>query len=108
MKTLSNAWRHAVTKLVEASYKSEGRGFDYRWCQWNFSFRPHCDPMVHSASNRNEYQEFFVGDKGGRCVGLTALPPSYAYCLEILDLGLLKPSGPVQVRNGTALPLFNT
>ena len=28
----------AVEQLVEAlRYKSEGRGFDYRWCHWNFS-----------------------------------------------------------------------
>ena len=31
-------WRHAVAQLVEAlRYKSEGRGFDSRWCYWNFS-----------------------------------------------------------------------
>jgi hypothetical protein len=29
---------HAVAQLVEAlRYKSEGRGFDFRWCHWNFS-----------------------------------------------------------------------
>jgi hypothetical protein len=29
---------HAVAHLVEAlRYKSEGCGFDPRWCQWNFS-----------------------------------------------------------------------
>jgi len=29
---------HAVAQLVEAlCYKSEGRGFDSRWCHWNFS-----------------------------------------------------------------------
>ena len=28
---------HAVAQLVEAlSYKLEGRGFDSRWCHWNF------------------------------------------------------------------------
>jgi len=37
-----------------------------------------------SASNRNEYQEYFLGGKGGRCVGLT-LPPSCADCLEIWE-----------------------
>ena len=26
-----------------------------------------------------------LGDKGGRCVGLTTLPPSYADCLEIWE-----------------------
>ena len=29
---------YAVAQLVEAlHYKPEGRGFDSRWCQWNFS-----------------------------------------------------------------------
>ena len=29
---------YAVTQLVEAlRYKPEVRGFDFRWCQWNFS-----------------------------------------------------------------------
>ena len=29
---------HAVAQLVEAlCYQSEGRGFDSRWCHWNFS-----------------------------------------------------------------------
>ena len=28
---------HAVAQLVEAlPYKSEGRGYDSRWCHWNF------------------------------------------------------------------------
>ena len=40
---------------------------------------------VGSASNRNEYQEYFLGGKGGRCVGLTTLPPSCADCLEIWE-----------------------
>jgi len=38
-----------------------------------------------SGSNRNEYQEYFLGGKGGRCIGLTTLPPSYADCLEIWE-----------------------
>ena len=36
--------------------------------------------------NRNEYLEYYVGDKGGRCVGLTALPPACADCQEVWDL----------------------
>jgi hypothetical protein len=28
-----------------------------------YSFRPHHVPGVHSASNRNEYQEYFLGVK---------------------------------------------
>jgi hypothetical protein len=70
-------------------YKMEGRGFDSRWCHWNcsliLSFRSHYGPGVESASNRNEYQEYFLGGKGGRCVGLTTLPTSCADCLEIWE-----------------------
>ena len=56
---------HAVAHLVGAlHYKPEGRGFDSRCCHWHFSltsFRPHYGPEVDSASNRNEYQEYFLG-----------------------------------------------
>jgi hypothetical protein len=55
-----------VEQLVEAlRYKPEGRGFYSRWCHWDFSltqsFRPHYGTGVDSASNRNEYQEYFLG-----------------------------------------------
>jgi len=78
---------HAVAQLVEAlRYKQGGRGFDFRWCQWKVSsFQPHYDPGVDSASNRNEYQEYFLWGKGGRWVGLTTLPTSCADCLEIWE-----------------------
>ena len=60
--------RHTVVELIEAlRYKPEGRGFDFRWFHWNFSmtysFLPHYDSGVDSASNRNEYQEYFLGVK---------------------------------------------
>ena len=48
----------------------------------------------------------YCGGKGGRCVGMTTLPP-----LRVLSvmkhgsLGLLEPSGPVQACNGIALSL---
>ena len=48
-------------------YKPAGGGFDSRWCHWNFSvtqtFRSHYGPGVDSASNRNEYQVYFLGVK---------------------------------------------
>ena len=72
---------YAVAQLVEAlRYKPEGRGFDPK------SFRSHYGPGVDSASNRNEYQEYFLGGKGGQGVGLTTLPHSCADCLEIWEL----------------------
>jgi hypothetical protein len=40
---------------------------------------------VVSASNRHEYQDYFLGGKGGRCVGLTTLPLSCADDLEIWE-----------------------
>jgi len=37
-KVLLDYGGHAVAQLVEAlRYKPEGRGFDSRWCHWNFS-----------------------------------------------------------------------
>jgi hypothetical protein len=53
--------------LKEIRYKPGGRGFDSRWCYWNFavtqSFRSHYGPGVDSASNRNEYHVYFLGLK---------------------------------------------
>jgi hypothetical protein len=47
---------------------------------------------------RNEYQEYFLGDKRGRCVGLTFL---HVQCLEIWEP---QPSGTLWACNGMALP----
>jgi len=47
-------------------YKSEGRWFDPSWCQFFIdikSFRTHYGTGVDSASNRNEYQGYFLGVK---------------------------------------------
>ena len=48
-------------------YNPAGRGFDSRWCHWNFSvtssFRSHYGPGVDSVCNRNEYQVYFLGVK---------------------------------------------
>ena len=83
-------WGHTVAQLVEAlCYKPEGRGFYSQWCHWNisliYSFRLHYGHEVALASNRNEYQEYFLGGKGIQCVGLTNLPPSHADCCEIWE-----------------------
>jgi hypothetical protein len=54
-----------VVKVL--GYKSEGRWLDCRWCHWNFSltlsFLSHYGSGVDSPSNRNEYQEYFLGIK---------------------------------------------
>ena len=72
--TLSGDRSSTVVKVL--CYKSEGRWYDPSWCQWIFFidikyFRSHYGPGVDSASNRNEYHEYFLGGKGGRCVRLT-------------------------------------
>ena len=71
----SSEWEGG-TQLVEALlYRPKGRGFDSRWGHWKSlltqSFQPHCGPEVDSTSNRNEYQEYFLGGKGSQCIGLT-------------------------------------
>ena len=57
------------------------------------SFRSHYGPGVDSASNRNEYQEHFLGSKGGRCARLTTLPLSCAFVTKSGNLNLLETSG---------------
>jgi len=65
------------------------------------SFRSHYGPEIDSASNRNEYQVYFLGGKGGRCVRLTTLPQSCAVVMKSGNLNFLELSGPLQACNGT-------
>jgi len=87
-------------------YKSEGRGFDSRRCYWNFSFRPHYVPGVDSASNRNEYQEYFLGVKAAGASGWQPYHLHVPIVLKSGSLNLLEPSGPVQACNGIALKKY--
>jgi hypothetical protein len=54
-----------------------------------FPMVPNYSYGFDSASNINKYQEYFLGGggegKGGRCVGLTTLPPFYVDCLDIWE-----------------------
>jgi hypothetical protein len=47
---------------------------------------PYYVPEVDPVSNRNEYHEDFLQDEGGRCIGLTNLPPLGADFLEGWEL----------------------
>jgi hypothetical protein len=60
-------------------------------------------PGVDLVFKRNEYQEYFLGGKGGRCGGLTTLPPSCADCLEIWEP---QTPGTLRACNGIPLPLL--
>jgi hypothetical protein len=91
-------------------YKPAGCRFDSRLCHWNFSvtysYRSHYGPGIDSASNKSEYQAYFLGSKGGGCVRLTTLPPSCAVVMKSANPNFLEPSGPHQACNGTASPLY--
>jgi len=65
------------------------------------SFRTHYGPGVDSASNRNEYQEHFLGVKAASAYHHPVLVVTKSGYLNFLE-----PSGPVQACNGTALPLM--
>jgi hypothetical protein len=60
-------WARGDVVVKVLRYKPAGRGFDSRWFHWNFSviksFRSHYGPGDDSASNRNEYQVYFLGVK---------------------------------------------
>jgi len=102
----------AVAQLVEAlRYKSEGRWFDSWWCQWNFSltfsFLSRYGPGVGSASNRNEYQEYFLGVNAADVYGWQPYHIHVPIVLKFRNLNLLEPFGPVQACNGIALLCFS-
>ena len=59
-------------------------------------------PEVDSASNRNEYQEYFLRGKSGRCIRRTTLLPPCTDCLEIWEP---QPPGSLRARPGIALTL---
>jgi hypothetical protein len=80
LKICISAWLvgHTVAQLVEAlCYKLEGHGYPdgvIGIIHWHNPSGYTMALGVNSASNRSKYQEYFLGDKGGWCVGLTTLP----------------------------------
>ena len=97
-----------VAQVIETLRKKpEGRKFDSIIEFFiDITFRLHYGPGVASAFNRNEYQESFLGGKGGRCVGWQ---PCHIHLLIVLlsgSLNLQETSEPVQACTGIVLP-FN-
>jgi len=58
-----------------------------------------------SASNRNEYQEYFLGVKAAGAQGWQSYRLHVPIALKSGSLNLLEPSGPVQACNGITQPL---
>jgi hypothetical protein len=90
--------RHAVAQLVAAlRYKPEGHDVIGIF-HWRILLA-----KLGSWGRRSLEQKWvpgiFPGGKGGRCLGLTTLPPSCADCLVIME-----PSGPVLARTRIFLP----
>ena len=83
----------------EAFYVNE-KSTDISWDRTSDLHINHCATAV---PNRNEYREYLLGGKGGRCVRLTTLPPS-CVVTKSGSLNFLEPSGTVQACNGIALP----
>ena len=89
--------------------------FHSRWIHWDFSLiyslRSHYDSEIDSSSNINDYREYLLGGKGGRCVELTTLSASCADCLEILGApNTWTPKGlsrPVQIDLAFALVMVH-
>ena len=87
-------------------YKSEGRWFSPRWCHYH-SRKPSDHPLVlGSTQPLTEMctRNIFCGQR--RPVRKDDnLPPSWAVVRKSGNLNFLEPSGPLQVCNGSALPL---
>ena len=88
-----------MVQLVEAlRYEPEVCGFDSRWCHWpNLSGRTIALGSTQPL-NRKEYRGYFLGGKGGRCVGLTIFPYSCAHYFEIWNPHLPEHSELVRTR----------
>ena len=99
-------FRHCATSRKVAGSIPDGvNGI----CHWQ-SFRPHYGTGVDSASDRNEYQEYFLGGGGVKAAGAWGCQPYHLHVPTVLKCGslslsLLEPSSPVKVSYGFAVLL---
>jgi hypothetical protein len=62
---------NAMVQLFEVlRYKPQGGGFDSQWVI-DLILPVEVWPVFDSTSHRNEFKEYFLGGKDGRCVGMT-------------------------------------
>jgi len=94
----ADAWGHAVAQLVEAGLNPYGATAIFH--SHIPSGRTMALGLTQPLTEMRTRNISWVG-KGGRCVGLTTWPPSFANCLEIWEP---QPPGTLRVCPGTALP----
>jgi len=63
-------------------------------------------PGVDSTSRRNDYQEYFLRDKGDRCLGQNTYHLHVPIVLKSVSPSRLEQLEPVQACNGIALPFI--
>jgi hypothetical protein len=105
---LLRSWRHAVAQWLRhcaTNRKVAGSIPDgvIGIFHWHKPFRPHYGPEVDSASNRNEYQEYFLGVKAAGAYGWQSRHLHVPTVLKSGTLNLQEPSGPVKACNGIDL-----
>ena len=80
-----------VVKVLR--YKSEGRWFNSRWCHLEFFIdNPSARTMTLGSTQpltEMSIPGVFPGVKGGRCLRLTTMPPSWAVVMKSGNLKVL-------------------
>ena len=95
--------QYEVAQLVEAlRYKSIPGGVIEIFFHWHNPSGRTTAPGVNSDTNRNEYQEYFLGVKAAGALGWQPYHLHVPIVLKSGSLNLLEPSGPVQACNGIA------
>jgi len=91
-------FRHSATSQVTGLIPNGVTGIFH----WRYPSGHAMALGVDSASNRNEYQEYFLGSKGSWCIWLTTLPSSCA------DLEIWEPQPSGTIRACTRIAFFRT